>query len=197
MADDLSKLAKPRGRDQEKRRAWAAASAPASARRPAAAKRANTRVRAGSSRTSKADRRRFSAASPSAASTIRSRRRPREVNVGDLEVFAAGANVDEKALRERGLVKGSCDRIKILGDGDLSKGVTVTAHSFSKRGAEKIAKAGGKAQLLAADAGRRGAGKSTAYVPSPASRTSARCRSCVSGSSSRSGCSRSTASGSS
>ena len=73
-----------------------------------------------------------------------------EVNVGSLEVFAAGAKVDEKALRERGLVKGECDRIKILGDGELTKAVIVTAHSFSKTAAEKIAKAGGKALLLGA-----------------------------------------------
>src|SRR5262245_17590147 len=54
-----------------------------------------------------------------------------EVNVGDLErAFAAGANVDEKTLREHGLVKGAFDRLKILGDGDLTKKVTVTAHSF-------------------------------------------------------------------
>src|SRR5579859_5486200 len=39
------------------------------------------------------------------------------VNVGDLDVFAAGANVDERALRERGLLKGAFDRLKILGDG--------------------------------------------------------------------------------
>src|SRR5277367_6758043 len=38
-----------------------------------------------------------------------------EVNVGDLEKFAAGANVDERALRDRGLVKGPVDRVKILG----------------------------------------------------------------------------------
>jgi large subunit ribosomal protein L15 len=75
-----------------------------------------------------------------------------EVNVGDLEVFAAGAKVDEKALRERGLVKGQCDKIKILGDGDLTKAVIVTAHSFSKAAAAKIEKAGGKAQLLSAAA---------------------------------------------
>src|SRR5271156_6383202 len=54
-----------------------------------------------------------------------------EVNVGDLEVFAAGGNVDSKALEARGLVKGRYDRIKILGDGDLSKAVTVSAHAFS------------------------------------------------------------------
>jgi large subunit ribosomal protein L15 len=71
------------------------------------------------------------------------------VNVGSLEVFAAGANVDERALREKGLIKGAFDRLKILGDGEISKDVTVTAHAFSKAAAEKIKKAGGKIQLLA------------------------------------------------
>src|SRR6185295_1614220 len=55
-----------------------------------------------------------------------------EVNVGDLDVFAAGAKVDEKSLREHGLVKGACDSIKILGQGEITKAVIVTAHSFSK-----------------------------------------------------------------
>ncbi len=71
------------------------------------------------------------------------------INVGELEVFAAGAKVDEAALRARGLVKGRFDRIKVLGKGELTKAVTVTAHSFSKSAQEKIAKAGGKAVLLA------------------------------------------------
>ena len=71
-----------------------------------------------------------------------------EVNVGDLEIFTAGANVDEKALREHGLIKGSFDRLKILGTGAITKAVTVTAHAFSKAAAEKIQKAGGKAVLL-------------------------------------------------
>jgi large subunit ribosomal protein L15 len=83
-----------------------------------------------------------------------------EVNVGSLEVFSAGASVDEKALRDRGLVKGRCDRIKILGDGTLSKAMTVSAHSFSKVAAEKIAKAGGKAELVAP--------KVAASTPTPA-----------------------------
>jgi large subunit ribosomal protein L15 len=73
-----------------------------------------------------------------------------EINVGQLEVFEAGAKVDERALRARGLVKGHADRIKILGNGELTKSVTVTAHSFSKAAQEKIAKAGGKAVLVAA-----------------------------------------------
>jgi large subunit ribosomal protein L15 len=67
-----------------------------------------------------------------------------EVNVGDLEAFAAGAKVDESALRERGLVKGRADKIKVLGDGELTKSVIVTAHAFSKSAAAKIQKAGGK-----------------------------------------------------
>jgi large subunit ribosomal protein L15 len=71
-----------------------------------------------------------------------------EVNVGDLEVFAAGANVDQAALVARGLVKGRFDRIKILGDGELTKAVTVSADAFSKVAAQKIKKAGGKVVLV-------------------------------------------------
>jgi large subunit ribosomal protein L15 len=71
-----------------------------------------------------------------------------EVNVGDLEVFTAGANVDEQALVTRGLVRGRFDRIKILGDGELTKAVTVSAHAFSKTAADKIKKAGGKVVLV-------------------------------------------------
>ena len=75
-----------------------------------------------------------------------------EVNVGSLEVFGAGAKVDETALRDRGIVKGRCDRIKILGNGDLTKSLTVTAHSFSKSAQQKIEKAGGKTLLVTAAA---------------------------------------------
>ena len=67
---------------------------------------------------------------------------------GALEVFAAGAKVDAEALASKGLLKGRWDKIKILGDGELTKAVTVTAHAFSKSAAEKIKKAGGKAVLL-------------------------------------------------
>ena len=72
-----------------------------------------------------------------------------EINVGQLESFDAGANVDERALRDRGLIKGQIDRIKILGSGDLTKKITITAHAFSKAAQEKISKAGGKAVLVA------------------------------------------------
>jgi large subunit ribosomal protein L15 len=73
-----------------------------------------------------------------------------EVNVGDLEGFATGANVDEQALVARGLVKGRFDRIKVLGAGELTKSIIVSAHAFSKTAAEKIQGAGGKVVLLPA-----------------------------------------------
>jgi large subunit ribosomal protein L15 len=71
-----------------------------------------------------------------------------EVNVGDLEGFAVGARVDEEALKAHGLVKGRFDRIKVLGGGEITKAMTVSAHAFSKSAAEKIQKAGGKVVLL-------------------------------------------------
>jgi large subunit ribosomal protein L15 len=74
-----------------------------------------------------------------------------EINLSTLENFAAGAVVDVAALRARGYIKGKFDRVKILGNGELTKKLTVSAHSFSKSAAEKIAKAGGKTLLLGAD----------------------------------------------
>ena len=73
-----------------------------------------------------------------------------EVNVGDLEVFDAGSKVDERALVQRGLVRGRFDRIKVLGDGDLTKPVTVLAHAFSRSAAEKIQRVGGKVVTIGA-----------------------------------------------
>jgi large subunit ribosomal protein L15 len=71
-----------------------------------------------------------------------------EVNVGELDAFPAGTAVDVKTLVARGLVKGRFDRIKVLGEGELTKAVTVSAHAFSKSAAEKIQRAGGKVVLL-------------------------------------------------
>jgi large subunit ribosomal protein L15 len=70
------------------------------------------------------------------------------VNTGDLENFAAGSTVDEAALRQARIVQGAVARIKVLGDGELTKKLTVSAHRFSKSAAEKIEKAGGKMVLL-------------------------------------------------
>jgi large subunit ribosomal protein L15 len=74
------------------------------------------------------------------------------VNVGELECFAGGTVVDEKALREAKLVRGVFDRVKVLGDGELTKALTVNVHSFSRSAVEKIEKAGGKVVAIAAPA---------------------------------------------
>jgi large subunit ribosomal protein L15 len=70
------------------------------------------------------------------------------VNVSDLERFDSGASVDEAMLRQAGLVKGSHDGVKVLGDGELSKKLTVSATKFSKSAREIIEKAGGSCQEI-------------------------------------------------
>ena len=70
------------------------------------------------------------------------------VNVSDLERFDNGASVDEAMLRQVGLVKGSHDGVKVLGDGELSKKLTVSATKFSKSAREIIEKAGGSCQEI-------------------------------------------------
>ena len=72
------------------------------------------------------------------------------VNVGDLELFDVGAVVDAQALRQARLVQGRVDVIKVLGDGDLTKKLTVSAHRFSRGAVAKIEAAGGKAITLPA-----------------------------------------------
>lgn len=70
------------------------------------------------------------------------------VNVGDLEQFDANSTVDMAALKAKRLVVGSFDGVRILGEGELKKKLTVKADHFSKSAAEKIAKAGGTAEVL-------------------------------------------------
>lgn len=65
------------------------------------------------------------------------------VNLCDLNCFDDGASVDEKALREAGLVRGTIDGIKILGNGDLTKKIAIVADKVSASAKEKIEKAGG------------------------------------------------------
>ena len=65
------------------------------------------------------------------------------VNVGDLNKFEDGAAVDETALRAIGLANGRADGIKILGNGELSKKLTVTASAFSASAKSKIEAKGG------------------------------------------------------
>jgi large subunit ribosomal protein L15 len=72
------------------------------------------------------------------------------VNLGDLGAkFDAGATVDEAALRAAGLVKGRHDDgVKILGDGEITKALTIHAKKFSQSALEKIKGAGGTAVVV-------------------------------------------------
>lgn len=70
------------------------------------------------------------------------------VNVGTLEVFENGAVVDTKVLMDSGIVKKSCDGIKILSNGTLTKSLTVKVAAFSEAAKQKIEAAGGKAEVI-------------------------------------------------
>lgn len=69
------------------------------------------------------------------------------VNVADLETFDNDTVVDSKALIEKGLIKKELDGIKILGNGELTKKLTVVATKFSKSAEEKIQAVGGKIEV--------------------------------------------------
>ncbi|MCR4373669.1 MAG: 50S ribosomal protein L15 [Acidobacteria bacterium] len=72
------------------------------------------------------------------------------VNLDTLvEVFDAGSDVTPELLRERGLVREKRALIKVLGRGDVTKKLTVRAHKFSGTAAQKIAAAGGVAEVIA------------------------------------------------
>ena len=71
------------------------------------------------------------------------------LNVDDLNRFEAGAVVTPDMLKEAGLVKQMKNGgIKILGNGELEKNITIQAHKFSKSAIEKIESAGGKAEVI-------------------------------------------------
>ncbi len=70
------------------------------------------------------------------------------INVADLEKFEDGATVDTAAIKEAGLLKKTLDGVKILGEGEITKKLTVKAAAFSGSAKEKIEKAGGKAEVI-------------------------------------------------
>ncbi len=71
------------------------------------------------------------------------------VNVDRLNDFEAGAIVDADALIEAGIIKKTLDGVKILGNGEITKALTVRAAKFSKSAKEKIEAAGGKTEVVA------------------------------------------------
>jgi len=75
--------------------------------------------------------------------------RPLEsVNVSKLECFADGETVDAQALLDKGILSKCVYGVKILGEGEITKKLTVKAAAFSESAAAKIAAAGGKAEVV-------------------------------------------------
>ena len=70
------------------------------------------------------------------------------INLGDLNIFEEGTLVTPALLKEVGLVKKQLDGIKILGDGELNKKLTIQAHKFSKSAVEKLEESGSKIEVI-------------------------------------------------
>ena len=71
-----------------------------------------------------------------------------EVNVAALNAFEDGETICVVAMLEKGLIGKACDGVKVLGNGELKKKLTVKAAGFSKSAKEKIEAAGGKAEVV-------------------------------------------------
>jgi len=63
-------------------------------------------------------------------------------------LFDDGAEVTPEVLKTAGIIKKQLDGVKVLGNGDLAKKLTVKAHKFSKSAVEKIEAAGGKVEVI-------------------------------------------------
>ncbi len=70
------------------------------------------------------------------------------VNVRDLGRFTAGSVVDQEALRQAGLVKGACDGIKVLAQGDCQVALTLKVDKISAAAKQKIEAAGGTVEVI-------------------------------------------------
>ena len=70
------------------------------------------------------------------------------INVSDLNKFENGTVVSPALLKEVGLVKNQLDGIKVLGNGELTKKLTIQANKFSKTAIEKIEKSGSKIEVM-------------------------------------------------
>lgn len=70
------------------------------------------------------------------------------VNIEDLNIFEAGAVITPEVLLECGLLRKMQYGLKVLGDGELTKAITIKAHKFTQSAIEKIEAAGGKAEVI-------------------------------------------------
>ncbi|TWT46583.1 50S ribosomal protein L15 [Botrimarina hoheduenensis] len=104
------------------------------------------------------------------------------VNVGEIDAaFDAGAEVTIEALVAKNIAKGRFDELKVLGEGELTKKLKISAHRFSKSASEKIAAAGGEAVVVPGKvpveekkrAARAAKGKPTKAMAKPAPKAAA------------------------
>ena len=70
------------------------------------------------------------------------------INLSDLNKFEDGAIITPEILKEMGILKNQLDGVKVLGNGNLEKKLTVKAHKFSDSAKEQIEKMGGKAEVI-------------------------------------------------
>ena len=70
------------------------------------------------------------------------------INIRDLAGFESGSEVDEKLLRERGIIKNRVDSIKLLGQGEIKHPLTVKVNSVSQSARAKIESAGGTIEVV-------------------------------------------------
>ncbi|MCK9555146.1 50S ribosomal protein L15 [bacterium] len=70
------------------------------------------------------------------------------VNLRQLDVFSDGASVSPAELLEKGLIKKSNSRVKILGDGEIKKSLNIKAHAFSGSAGKKIEESKGKIEII-------------------------------------------------
>jgi large subunit ribosomal protein L15 len=92
------------------------------------------------------------------------------VNVRDLDRFDTGAEVTPEALAEAGLIRNAKTEVKILGQGDVSKKLVVSAHAFSATAREKIEAAGGSVTALKEPKVKRRRKKAVRPAPQTAAR---------------------------
>lgn len=71
-----------------------------------------------------------------------------EINIGALDIFEEDTVITPELLKERGLVKKALDGVKILGNGEITKKLTVKAHKFSESAKQKIEAIGGKVEVI-------------------------------------------------
>lgn len=85
------------------------------------------------------------------------------INVADLDVFEAGSTIDLTAILDRGLTSMETPLLKVLGNGELSKALTIRAQKFSGSARQKIEAAGGQCVVL--DQRGRAEGEAAAEAP--------------------------------